>query len=150
MTTIFKELELELPSEKAIEKFVKELNEWWPKEYTWSQDTLEEIKIDVRKDGLCTEIGPHGFRCDWGRITELSDDTIELKWQIGPKREPVPNPDKASDLKICFVRNGSSTILKLEHYNFEKHGPGWEEYRSMMDSEKGWDYILQKFAEYCG
>ena len=62
---------------------MNELNEWWPKEYTWSQDKLKEIRINGQKDGLCTEIGPYGFRCDWGRVTELTEnEKIKLKWQI--------------------------------------------------------------------
>ena len=34
----------------------------------------------------------------------LENKKIGLKWQIGPKREPIPNPDKASDLNIDFIR----------------------------------------------
>lgn len=95
MEKIFKELKVEIARDKAFQKFLNELNEWWPKEYTWSGDKLKEIRIDGRKDGLCTEIGPHGFRCDWGRVVKLIErKEIELKWQISPKREPVPDPKK--------------------------------------------------------
>jgi len=30
----------------AFKSFVHNLNAWWPKEYTWSGDTLVEIRID--------------------------------------------------------------------------------------------------------
>ena len=94
MKTINRELKVGVPGNRAFKKLLNELNEWWPKEYTWSQDALKEIRIDGKPDGLCTEIGPHGFRCDWGRITELVENQkIELKWQIGPMREPVPDPE---------------------------------------------------------
>lgn len=62
--TISKKIVVGINVDTAFKKFTKELNQWWPKEYTWSQDTLEEIYIDVKEQGLCTEIGPHGFRCD--------------------------------------------------------------------------------------
>lgn len=128
-----------------------ELNEWWPKEYTWSQDKLKEIKIDGRKGGLCTEIGPNGFRCDWGTVTEYAENQkIRLKWQIGQKREPVPNPDMASDIRVDFIQDDSSTTILFEHSNFENHGEGSDEYRKMMDSEPGWDYILNHYRKYCG
>lgn len=150
MERITKRLKIEIPSDKAFRKFVIDFNEWWPKEYTWSQDKLEEIKIDGSKNGLCTEIGPNGFRCDWGTITEITEnEEISLKWQISPKREPIPNPEKASDLKVKFVQNGDSTTIDFEHFNFENHGEGSENYREMMDSEQGWDYILNNFKKHC-
>ncbi|WP_417236966.1 hypothetical protein [Bizionia paragorgiae] len=151
METITKTLKLDITKEKAFQKFVFELNEWWPKKYTWSQEKLVEIKIDGRKNGLCTEIGPNGFRCDWGRVTQIENENIEMKWQISPTRAPVPNPDNASNIKIEFSETAvSSTVLTFEHFNFENHGEGAKEYQEIMDGEQGWDYILNKYKEYCG
>lgn len=150
MANIKKQLSIEVSVEEAFNKFLKELNQWWPKEYTWSQEVLEEIRIDPQVNGLCTEIGPFGFRCDWGRITELvPHKRIGLKWQISPKREPIPNPKNASDIRVSFAANGNSAVVEFEHYNFENHGIGAEEYRQMMDSAQGWDYILQLYKTYC-
>lgn len=151
MQVIRKELKINISSERAFQKFVNELNEWWPKQYTWSQGKLKEIKIDGRKGGLCTEIGPHGFRCDWGRVMKLTEnEEIGLKWQIGPNREPIPNPENASDIRITFKDNGKSeTSLKFEHFNFENHSDGAEDYQKMMNGKQGWDYILSKYQKYC-
>jgi len=129
---------------------VNEFNEWWPAEYTWSKDTLKEIRIDGRTGGLCTEIGPFGFRCDWGRVTKFVDnEIIEFKWQISPNREPIPNPEKAGEIRIQFLQDGDSVSLKLEHVNFENYGEGSDDYMKMMDSEHGWDFILDYFVKYC-
>ena len=49
MEGITKKLKIEISSDIAFQKFVNEMNEWWPKEYTWSQDKLKEIKIDGRE-----------------------------------------------------------------------------------------------------
>ncbi|MEQ8474119.1 MAG: SRPBCC domain-containing protein [Marinoscillum sp.] len=150
MEGISKSIKIGVSPEVAFQKFVKELKEWWPKEYTWSQEKLEKIQIEAKKGGLCTEIGPHGFRCDWGRVTEWTENTqIGLKWQISPKREPIPNPEKASDIKVDFVEKDHLTILDFQHFNFENHGENSDDYRKMMDSEQGWDYILNNFKTYC-
>ena len=150
MESISKKLEVRVAKDKAFKKFVHDLNEWWPKEYTWSQDSLKEIRIDAKENGLCTEVGPHGFRCDWGRVTQLTEnEEIRLKWQISPKREPVPNPEKASDLKVEFMGNEHFTVVSFKHQNFENHGAGADDYRKMMDSKQGWDYILNHFKKYC-
>ena len=150
MKKISKEINVAISADKAFQKFVNELNEWWPKEYTWSQDKLKEIRIDSRVGGLCSEIGPHGFRCDWGRVTDLTENKkIELKWQISPNREPVPDPEKASDIQIVFKENDDSTTVQFEHRNFENHGDGAEDYRKMMDGKQGWDFILDAYKQYC-
>jgi hypothetical protein len=81
----------------------------------------------------------------------VENKLIGLKWQIGPNREPIPNPEKASDIKIEFIAksNGNAATLKLEHQNFENHGNGAEAYCKMMDSEQGWDFILARYRKYC-
>ncbi|WP_114748846.1 SRPBCC domain-containing protein [Pleomorphovibrio marinus] len=150
MKEIAKRLRIRIPTKIAFRKFVNELNEWWPKEYTWSQEKLKEIKIDGRKGGLCTEIGPNGFRCDWGTVIEFAEnELIGLKWQISPKREPVPNPDKGSSIMVNFKQEDSITEIEFRHFDFKNHGEGTDDYRKMMDSEHGWEYILNCFKIYC-
>jgi hypothetical protein len=150
MTEIKKNVNIQNRADVVFGKFVHEFNSWWPREYTWSQEKLVEIKIEPHEDGMCTEIGPFGFRCDWGRLTELKPGKmIRMKWQISPKREPVPDPDKASEIKIEFLNKGGGTSLLFEHYDLQNHGEGANEYREMMNSEYGWDYILGMFKEYC-
>lgn len=151
MERISKQIKVDLVPREAYQKFIAELNEWWPKEYTWSQNTFHEISVDLRKDGLCSEIGPFGFRCDWGRVTDFEEGVfIEMKWQIGKNREPVPNPDRASDIIIEFAEDDEGTTVILQHFNFGNYGEGSEEYRNSMDSSQGWDYILKCFKSYCG
>lgn len=151
MDGIGKSIKVLVGKEKAYHKFVNELNDWWPKEYTWSQDNLKEIRIDAKKDGLCTEIGPFGFRCDWGRVTEVEEnERIDLKWQISAKREPIPDPEKASQLRIEFIEEETErTLIRLEHFDFENHGDDEESYRQMMNGDMGWDYILGRYKNYC-
>lgn len=150
MEKISKEFNIGIARDKAFQKFLNELNAWWPKEYTWSKDKLVEIKIDVQKDGLCTEMGPFGFRCDWGRVTELvENERLKLKWQIGPHREPVPDPEKASEIEMVFSKNGKGTKVYFEHRDFENHGKGAEAYREMMAGTQGWDYILDTYKKFC-
>lgn len=149
MERIIKELKIRIPPNVAFQLFINNLNDWWPKEYTWSKEKLKEIRIDSRENGFCTETGPNGFRCDWGTVREIiKNEKISFKWQIDPKRAPVPDPEKASDVKLQFTADGNSTSLILEHFNFDKHGDGCEDYRLAMDSEIGWEYILKCYKKY--
>ena len=151
MDKITKRLTIKVSPEKAYQNFLSDLKSWWPREYTWSQDKLADIKIEEKQDGLCTEVGPYGFRCDWGRVTELIEgQRIGLKWQIGFSREPIPDPEKASDILLVFKpTNKTSTIIEFEHRNFENHGKQAVDYRKMMNGPQGWNYILNRFKEYC-
>lgn len=150
MEKIFKKIQIALPVEKAFTVFIRELDQWWPKEYTWSQEKLKSIKIEPFLNGLCTEVGPYGFRCDWGRVTAYDENQlIKFKWQISPQRAPEPDPEKASDVAIGFKAvDGHNTAVELLHSNFENHGEGASEYQKAMGSPQGWDHILHKYIEH--
>ena len=109
------------------------------------------ITIGLSEGELCSELGPLGFRCDWGRILHWhANDLVEMKWQISSKREPIPNGEQSSNLRVSFTPGEKGlTIINLIHYNFNLHGCGGVEYYKMMDSQYGWDYLLTAFKSYC-
>lgn len=150
MDGIKKTISIPTNNERAFLSFVDGFNDWWPREYTWSRNTLEKIYIDGRKNGLCTEIGPFNFRCDWGRVIDYQEnEKLTISWQISPKREPIPDPDQASIITLEFERVAADiTIVKFWHTDFDKHGDEGENYREMLDSEMGWDYILNCYKSY--
>jgi uncharacterized protein YndB with AHSA1/START domain len=144
-------LEFNVPAsaDRAFKVFVHEINTWWPREYTWAGEVLEKIEIETRIQGRCFERGPHGFECDWGRVTAFdSPNRIVFTWQIAPDRVPEPNPDKASEVEVSFSEIGKQeTRVKFEHRNFEKHGEHAESYKQALSSPQGWKYILDKFKD---
>lgn len=144
-----KEIHINVPVNNAFSHFIQSFHLWWPREYTWSRELLEKIEIGSKKDDLCSEYGPHGFRCDWGRMIEVvHNERISFTWQISPKREPVPDPSRSSVITVKFHSENEGTKLVLLHDRFENHGEGHETYKSAMDSEYGWQYILEKFREF--
>ena len=150
MDSITKNIELNLSAEEAFGKFVNNFHEWWPKEYTWSLDTLEDISIASAVGGFCTEIGPNGFRVDWGTVIDFQENKLlSFKWQIGPAREPVPDPGKASLVTIAFHSISDwETDVELTHSDFKNHGDNYLEYLNAMDSKHGWSYLLNCYKEY--
>lgn len=133
---------------QAFHGFVDELDAWWPRAYTWSGEVLERIVIDARPDGLCSELGPHGFRCDWGRVLTVEPGVaLTFSWQITPTRAPEPNPERASRVRVTFAAlPDGATRVTLEHDRFERHGEGAAEYRAAMAADSGWRWILQQYA----
>ena len=136
------------PPERAFAAFVEELHAWWPPEYTWSGDVLEEIAIEPRQEGRCFERGPHGFHCDWGRVTVFEPPhRLVFTWQISAQRAPQPDPGKASEVEVTVSDDGR---VELEHRGFERHGPDADGYRAALDSPQGWPYILGRYAAHVG
>ncbi len=57
--------------------------------------------------GHCSERGPHGFRCDWGRVVTCEPPgKIAFTWQISPQRVPQPDPAQASLVEVRFDADG--------------------------------------------
>lgn len=89
-------IDVALSTERAFAFFTEHFAMWWPHDYTWGREVLEDIGIEPREGGLCYERGPYGFRCDWGRVLSWeSPHRLVLAWQISPRHEPEPNPAKA-------------------------------------------------------
>ena len=141
-----------IPPADAFALFTEGLTRWWPREYTWAQDTLVRIGMEPRLGGHCYELGPHDFRVDWGRVLAWEPPSrLVLAWQISPRREPQPNPAKASEVEIRFkARPPGGTDVTLEHRGFERHGAGGGDYRDALASEQGWPRILRQYASCAG
>jgi uncharacterized protein YndB with AHSA1/START domain len=135
-----------LPADQAFTAFA-DLARWWPHEYTWAADTLEDIGLEPREGGLCYERGPHGFTCHWGRVLAWEPSTrLLFAWQITPDRVPQPNPAKASEVEVRFRPADSGTRVELEHRAFARHGDAADAYRQAMASPQGWPLILDRYA----
>jgi|SRR5699024_4478757 len=149
MKSIQRKFTVDVPIEKAFSIFTDKLEYWWPSEYTWSGNILESIGIEPKEGGVCFELGPNNFECDWGQVLKWNPPhQFVILWQISPSRVPEPNPKKASKVEVQFEEQGTEkTIVTFEHSNFENHGEGATEYREAMDSPKGWDYILDKYKK---
>lgn len=147
MDGIKKAVTIKLSAPEAFNRFTNQINRWWPKEYTWSGPLLQEVRLDAKIDGFCSEIGPHNFRIDWGRVTDLEvNRMIRFTWQISSTRVPEPDPKKSSEVTVWFEElSDSLTEVRLEHSRFQQHGPGWIEYIKAMDSAGGWTYLLECF-----
>ncbi len=135
----------------AFEKFRHDLFQWWPHDYTWSGDAVENLFFEGRKGGCLWERGPEGFRCDFARVLRwVPSDWMLLRWHIAPDRKPQPDPAKASEVEIRFVADDrGGTRIELEHRHIARHGRGWEAYCASMGAPDGWPHILACFAEHC-
>ncbi len=141
-----------LPREAVFAAFRHDILTWWPRDATWSGDTIEDLFFEGRKGGMLWERGPDGFRIDMARVLRwVQPERIVLRWHIGPGQMPEPDPAKASEVEVYFYSDDDGgTRIEIEHRGFSRHGAGAEGYRARMGSEKGWPRILKCFADHCG
>ena len=151
METIRSSVVVDLPPDEAFSAFVERFDEWWPQAYTFSKESLQTIGIEAREGGFCYEIGPFGFRCDWGRVLEWSPPSkLRFAWHISPNSAPDPDPEHASKVYVTFSPkegNQNQTLVELEHSAIERHGEGGAQYREELASEYGWPYLLSAFQQ---
>ncbi len=134
-------------ADRAFTVFTTGLSEWWVKEYTWSGPAaLVAIGIEPHEGGMAYEIGPHGFRNDWGRVLLWQPPRqLLLSWQISPERAPVPDPDKASEVEVRLTPvDDQHTWIEVEHRGFDRHGEAAEGYRRALTD--GWQELLSRYA----
>jgi uncharacterized protein YndB with AHSA1/START domain len=135
------------PRERAFDLFTVGLGVWWPREFSWSQDKLEEIGLEPREDGFAYERGPYGFTVHWGRVTEWEPpDRLVFLWQIAGDRTPQPDPEKASEVEVRFAEQDGGTRVDVEHGAWERHGDGAREYRDGFEQAGAWPLALERFA----
>src|SRR5215218_6747878 len=60
--------------------------------------------------------------------------------------EPNPDPAKAGEVGLRFEEGPRGTKIEFEHRGFSRHGEGGEGYREALGSERGWPYILDRYA----
>jgi uncharacterized protein YndB with AHSA1/START domain len=138
---------VEASPDRAFELFTEGLGSWWPAEFSWSQDALEEIGIEPREGGFAYERGPHGFLVHWGRVTVFEPpERLVFTWQIAGDRTPQPDPAKASEVEVRFAAANGATRVDVEHRGWERHGDGAREYRDGFEQSGAWPYALERFA----
>jgi uncharacterized protein YndB with AHSA1/START domain len=136
---------------RAFEVFTKGLGTWWIREFTWSgPHALERIGIEPGVNGMCYEIGPYGFRCDWGRVLIWEPpNRLSFTWQIGPDRVPEPDPRRATEVELRFYPDGAGrTRIDLEQRGFDRHGDTGGRYRDALIG--GWSQLLARYAAAAG
>jgi len=139
-------------AEEAFRAFTDSFSAWWPSAYTLSKETLQDIGFEPIEGGACFEIGPHGFRCDWGRVTAWEPpNRLTLAWHVGPTSAPDPNPAHASEIRVRISEiEPSTSLVEIEHCDIQRHGEGSAKYREELASEYGWPFLIDQYAAMLG
>lgn len=133
-------------AERAFAVFTDGMGMWWPSQYTWAQEDLDDILIEPREGGRALERDADGTEREWGRVLAVEPPhRLVFSWQIAPDRSYEPDPARSSEVEVRFVPQGQTTTrVELEHRAFERHGEHAAAYREGLDA--GWDELLAAYA----
>ncbi len=140
---------VDAPPAEAFTAFTAGIDAWWPREYSWSGDSLERMAMEPRAGGFLHEIGAFGMRLDWGRISVWQPPSrLAFSWQIGPDRTPTPSPSQASEVEVRFdPAPAGRTRVSVSHDGWDRHGDRGAAYREQVDAAGTWPRALASFAE---
>jgi uncharacterized protein YndB with AHSA1/START domain len=147
---IVESVTVSVPPPRAFAAFHGGFGHWWPAAYSYAgEEGLQEIRLGLAAGDLCSEIGPAGFRVDWGRMLAVdAPGRLAFLWQIAPDRTPQPDPARASEVEVMFEPEGEGTKVTLTHHAFERCGEDGDAYREGLSSPEGWPMIMQAYKAY--
>jgi len=148
-SSVRKTLNVNVPIEQAFAVFTEKMGAWWPATHHIAKQPFLEIEVEGRSGGRWFERAADGSECDWGRVLAWEPpNRVVFAWHLQGDFKFDPNPEKASEVEVRFFAEGAGkTRVELEHRNFERHGAGWEQLRTSVDSPGGWTAVLEGFVK---
>ena len=102
-----------VPVDRAFSAFA-DLARWWPREYTWAADTLEDIGIEPREGGHCFERGPLRLHLPLGPGPDLGPASPPcVRLADRPRPRARAEPAKASEVEVRFHPAGTSGTRRM-------------------------------------
>ena len=148
-SAVRKTLNTNVPIERAFAVFTEEMAAWWPATHHIAKQPFTEIVVEQRSGGRWFERAADESECEWGRVRAWEPpQRVVFSWHLQGDWSYDPNPEKASEVEIRFFAEGAGeTRVELEHRGLERHGAGWEQIRTGVDSPGGWNAVLEQFAK---
>ncbi len=137
------------PVEVAFTVFTERFSEIKPPEHNFLGSPVSRTVIEPRAGGDAYDCGADGSTVRWGRVLAYDPPhRVVLSWDISPRFQLEPDPDRTSEVEIAFVADGPErTTVSIEHRNIDRHGPGWEAVVMAFGSPRGWPLHLDRFAD---
>lgn len=143
-----KQVRVKAPIDRTFSAFVEQMETWWPPTHHIAPEPFQAIFVEPRAGGRWYERDAQGNHCTWGHVLAWNPPhQVMLSWHLGPDWKFNPDVSKASEVEIRFTSEGpASTFVELTHSKLERHGEGYEQFRSALDGPGAWESILASFA----
>jgi hypothetical protein len=147
-----KSVRVQVPAERAFSVFVEQMETWWPPTHHIAPQPFQTIFVEPKVGGRWYERDAQGNECTWGQVLGWAPPkNVTLSWHLGPDWQYNPDLAKASEVEIRFTAEGpATTFVELIHSKIERHGEGYEQFRSALDGAGAWSAILASYAGVAG
>jgi len=148
-TSLRLETVVEAPQRHAFTVFTEQFDRIKPREYNLLDVDIAETVFEARVGGHVYDRGVDGSVCRWARVLAFDPpERFVISWDIDAQWRLEPDPERASEVEVRFVPLGAErTRVELYHRHLERHGDGWQHYRTGLAAEGGWPVFLQRFTE---
>ncbi len=135
------------PKEHVFNVFTQGIDSWWPRAHHIGTSPMKQCIIEPRLGGRWYAISEDDTQCDTGKVLLWDPpNRIILAWQLTAAWQF--DPDFVTEVEVNFTSEGpNSTRVDLEHRDLERFGDIAAKLRESVDSEGGWQLIMQNFAE---
>lgn len=146
-TSLHFETVVDVPQRHAFTVFTEQFDLIKPREYNLLQAEIAETVFETRVGGHIYDRGVDGSVCRWARVLSFDPpDRFVISWDIDARWQLESDPQRASEVEVRFVPVGAErTRVELDHRHLERHGAGWQDYRTGLAAEGGWPVFLQRF-----
>jgi len=147
-----KSIRVRANSARAFKVFTEGIDSWWPRTHHIGSSPMTKAVIEPRLGGRCYSEQADGTECPWGEVTAWEPPArFVMAWRVSPTWKYETELAQCSEVEVRFTAApDGSTLVELEHRNFERHGAGFSGMRSQVDSPGGWTTIIALFAEQAG
>jgi uncharacterized protein YndB with AHSA1/START domain len=131
---------------KAFEVFVNDMGDWWTKEHSLTESGQKTVIVEARAGGRWYEVGNAGEERDWGRVIACDPPhRILFAWQLNADFDF--DPTFHTEVEVMFEAIGEEeTTVTLVHRDLGNYGEKAKDLRGVLDSEKGWGWLLASYA----
>lgn len=147
-----KSLRVRVGQARAFEVFTREIDAWWPRTHHVGASPLARVVLEPRTGGSVSSEQEDGTSIVWGKVTTWEPpQRFVMAWMITPDWKLENDLERCSEVEVTFTpADDGTTLVELEHRNFERHGGAFGDMRKQVGSEGGWGALLGMFAEKAG
>jgi uncharacterized protein YndB with AHSA1/START domain len=132
---------------RAFKVFTEGIDTWWPKTHHIGNSPMTKAMIEGWVGGRAYSEQENGIDCQWGQVLAWEPPArFVLAWQATHEWRFEPDVTQCSEVEVRFTpATDGTTLVELEHRNFERQGAGGASMRNQVDQPGGWGGLMELF-----
>jgi len=143
-----KSVRVRASAERAFHVFTTEMDSWWPRTHHIGTSPMKRVVVEGRPGGGVYTEQEDGLSCSWGTVlTWEPPHRFVMAWQVSSEWKYEPDLAKCSEVEVQFTpADDGTTLVELEHRDFQRHGGAYAKMRDQVNAEGGWGALLVLFG----